>query len=207
MKKAILITTLLFAVFMATAQERTALEQLSKNSLEYANQAIVLGDTIMVLDSSLTYFQGNYSLPKYKSINKQFYDDGSTMLRWRYQWNNAENTLFLTNSDSLVYFENGEIKERYNSDYNNFTESWNVASKNIYTETGQPLIEEYKTWDYYTGYYRNGTQYIYEYDEMGLLNEKFTNTLDTATNNWQNSSFWQYSYDINGNSTLKETFN
>jgi len=206
MKKTILIATFIFAVFIGTTQERTALEQLSKNSLEYANQAIVLGDTIMVVDSALTYFQGNYSYPTYKSINRKFYPDGSTMLRWRYQWNNAESILFLISSDSLVYMDNGDIKERYHKDYNSSTESWNEASQYIYNENGFPLIEEYKNWNYHNSYYINGNQNIYEYDEFGLLAKKYTNTLDTATGYWQNSSLWQYSRDQNGNNTLRETF-
>lgn len=173
---------------------------------EYQSKIIYRGDTVVLIDSTVYYrFTDEIAIPVSKIWYKERDSEGRKFISINYSWDNLNNTYRPSSTDSILYYNDNSIKEKFTKNYDRIMNNWKHSAYVSYNSQGKPLIEESLNWDSTIGQYYLGSQVISTYSNDSLIISEQTNIYDTATNDWQNKQLLEYVRNDFGNIVLSQT--
>lgn len=164
------------------------------------------GDTVILIDSTVHYrFTDEVAIPISKTWYKERDSEGRKFININYSWDNINNTYRPSSKDSILYYNDNSIKEKFTKSYDRIMNNWKHSAYVSYNSEGLPLVEESLNWDSTIGQYYLGNKIISTYSNDSLIISEQTNIYDTATNDWQNKQLLEYERNDFGNIVLSQT--
>lgn len=195
MKKLNLLISLLFVIQLTSfSQEFTnTISDNIEDFHEYNTEIIYLGDTLIVADSSIYFVYDNeIKRPYRKTWFKERDTKGRQLVNINYGWDIENQRYYQNTRDSLSYYEDNSIKERYGKLYDRINSTWHEVYYVMYNANGLELNVEHLQWDALIEQYYYGTQLITTYNLYDDIIKEESNLYDTATNDWAKSSMIEY---------------
>ena len=191
--------TIFFAAFFLFGIAQTALCQ---NANLFANRNVadsivisrtinsarmnITADSIWVSDSTDSYqFYNGDSVLHWKQIILSRNNAGYYLKRLSAYYNTELEQWVNSSYDSLLYYGDTAIKERYSYFWDNTLEQWYLGIKRKYDEQGNMTLLEYKFWGE-DHHYTSGYKIEYYYTEEGKLQQQITYDLVLSDGSWVN---------------------
>lgn len=155
-------------------------------------------------------YQWEETLNQWKGLFKEKYDYDSLVNRTltsKYVWSDAdENWIFQVNRylSEYEYDENGRIVKEIMLQWDEGSEKWNFANKNVYEydDQGRQIVYENARWNYPSDDWENLTKTVNNFDETGnnILYCKYV--WDAGLSDWRIRWEFQRAFDADGRQTL-----
>jgi hypothetical protein len=202
----------LFVLVMVTAITLTA--QVNFNASQNGSQKVVFpkqvknlyrvaGDTVWVSDSVYYYnvYYGTSAFAYRKYIVNTHNNMGLNVCGVTMNLDDNGHW-FLSGKDSIAYYDDTIVNDRFNWEYDNSLSQWKITLHNSYTRDGLPLLLEQRNYDLQMHRYKSGLKRIYVYDSDGVLSEFYSQDFDTLNGNFVDHTRNYYYYNVYGYDSL-----
>lgn len=194
MKKLSLLIIALLIQCIVFSQEKNDISNQTIPDFNKSNfEVLMRGDTIIVLDSSVTYnYDAENMRPVIKTWFKTYDDQGRRIVKLNYGWDIEQEIFYELNYDSTVYYDDNTVKELITMTFDRSENRWFRSNYKLNNTAGLPLFEEQMLWDHNIGEYVYTSQYIKTYADELFMTSNQTNLYDNNNNEWYNLTKDEY---------------
>ncbi|MCF6170810.1 MAG: T9SS type A sorting domain-containing protein [Bacteroidales bacterium] len=197
MKKAILLLACFATISFTFGQTENSSNPIPEQAFTY-EKAILLNDTIWVLDSTLQQrvVDGEF-VNQSKRIVMSHDQQGRPTSNFQLTWYSDQQSWKNSNYDSASFHSSGQVFERFGYSWNTNDNNWKITYYFKMLENYQ-LVEQFqKAWDNNKNKYLHGYHKWTEFDETGLPQQSFWNEFDSISQEFVTDGRTTYFYDEN----------